>query len=65
MGKIYEKFKAETRPKPYGSEWVVVTDDEVEIVIATIPGYLKNQGSIARALAEVMTKSKYALTDLL
>jgi len=66
MGKIYEKFKAVPRPKSYGVEWSVVTDEEgEEIVIATIPKYLKHQKAIADALAYSLTKTKYGLVDLI
>lgn len=66
--KIYEKFKAKSislTGLPDNSVNAVVTDDEDELLIALIPHHIKNSDSVAKALAEALTKSQLALTDLI
>jgi hypothetical protein len=65
--KIYKEFKAITYQPSHQTdkEYLVVTDDEDELVIAKIPTHLRNTKAIATALAEALTKSKLALTDLI
>lgn len=57
---VYEKFKAIHK----NDSWCVVTEPH-ELIIARVPQWIKYPKSVATALAESLTKSKYALTDLI
>ena len=73
--KIYEKFKVKEiigssnyktgAGDPSPSKVTVVTDDDDELVIVEMPSHLKYPITVAKMIAETMTKSKLALTDLI
>lgn len=73
--KIYERFKVKTinGSKNYKTndgkasepKIAVVTDDSDELVIVEMPLHIKHPKSVAKMIAEAMTKSKLALTDLI
>lgn len=73
--KMYKVFKAKEisgssnyktgygGPSP--TKAAVVTDDKDEFVIAIMPDHLKYPMTVAKAIAETLTKSKLVLTDLI
>ena len=72
--KIYETFKAASiTTESYNKagyrqtdkKVVVVTDDEDGLIIAVMPSHLKYPEAVAKAIAEAMTNSQLALTDLI
>lgn len=75
--KIHEKFKVQAIDLKYTeaynkgalwgdtAHWAVVTDDSAGLVIAIIPSHIKNPEIVGKALADALTQSKFALTDLI
>ena len=66
MSKIYKKFKVKAiDPLAVSPQWIIVTDDEEEIIVAKIPYFLRHPKSVAEALSSALTKSKLTLIDLI
>jgi regulator of extracellular matrix RemA (YlzA/DUF370 family) len=60
----HEKFKVIEKNYETRNRVLIVTDDDYEFVVAVVPDHIKHQRSVAKAIAESLTKSKFALEEL-
>ncbi len=62
---IHERFKVIEKNYETRNKVLIVTDDDYEYVIAVIPEHIKHQKVVAEAIAASLSKSKFALEDLI